>query len=692
MTDIDLSYEVFWADLMRDAESSGEPQQACFFQVYSECAAENGDCSDLLYTPVRRENALPYQADGYAIDQERGELHLVVCDFRARPYLETLNQAEIDSLFRRAERFVDYALKGTLLDQLEETSPEFEASYPIHENASLIARVRLIIFSNARLTARKKTVESKQVGQRTFTYNLLDFTRFNDIVESRGAGEPIEIRLEELDARPLPCIKAHTEGSDYQAYLVVLPGEVLAEIYGRYGPRLLEQNVRTFLQARTKVNRGLIETVINAPEMFFAYNNGLTATAAGVSLCVLPDGTQAIEEIRNLQIVNGGQTTASILYARDRNKANLSRLFVQMKLSVVDAAQIDEIVPKISRYANTQNRISEADFFSGHPFHVEMEKISRRLSTPQKPGALSSDKWFYERARGQYRDRSARGTSADQRKFKSEFPAEQVVGKTDLAKYEIAFEMQPHVVCLGAQKCFMKFAEEVSKRWEVKSDQFNEAYFKEAMGRALVFRWTDSMIAKSDWYQADRGYKAQTVAYTISLMMDKVTGKGKHFDFLRIWNSQEVPDGMKRTLELLAPLVARDIRKAPETVKNIGEYCKRPACWASIQKIDVDLPPAIVDSLVSSDERRRQQRDAAATQAIDSKIDFDVFLFALLGKVDGIREFADRQRLLSPKSSSALSKLASGNFSLAGGEKNALKALFERMQELGFNFPQPPSL
>jgi hypothetical protein len=398
MTDIDLSYEVFWADLMRDAESSGEPQQACFFQVYSECAAENGDCSDLLYTPVRRENALPYQADGYAIDQERGELHLVVCDFRARPYLETLNQAEIDSLFRRAERFVDYALKGTLLDQLEETSPEFEASYPIHENASLIARVRLIIFSNARLTARKKTVESKQVGQRTFTYNLLDFTRFNDIVESRGAGEPIEIRLEELDARPLPCIKAHTEGSDYQAYLVVLPGEVLAEIYGRYGPRLLEQNVRTFLQARTKVNRGLIETVINAPEMFFAYNNGLTATAAGVSLCVLPDGTQAIEEIRNLQIVNGGQTTASILYARDRNKANLSRLFVQMKLSVVDAAQIDEIVPKISRYANTQNRISEADFFSGHPFHVEMEKISRRLSTPQKPGALSSDKWFYERA------------------------------------------------------------------------------------------------------------------------------------------------------------------------------------------------------------------------------------------------------------------------------------------------------
>ena len=181
--------------------------------------------------------------------------------------------------------------------------------------------------------------------------------------------------------------------------LVVMPGKLLAQIYGLYGARLLEQNVRTFLQARTKVNQGIIRTIEESPGMFFAFNNGLTATAAEVELSQAANGGLGVSAMRDLQIVNGGQTTASILYAQDRDKAVLDEVFVQMKLSVVDSERISDVVPLVSRYANTQNRVSEADFFSSHPFHRELERISRMTPAPARAGSLVSTKWFYERKR-----------------------------------------------------------------------------------------------------------------------------------------------------------------------------------------------------------------------------------------------------------------------------------------------------
>jgi hypothetical protein len=687
MSELVTEFEEFTDDLLREAEVSGEPQQACFFQMYADAASENGDCSDLIYTPVRRDGTRGYQIDGYAIDPDQGELHVTICDFRDEEQLESLIHSQIETLFRRAERFVTTALAGDLLPQLEETSPEFEAYYPIYKYRKSIRRIRLIIFSNARFASRKKSVDAKEVDGRTIIYNLLDFTRYTDITKARGGTEPIEIDIAELGGEALPCLLAHTEGSNYQSFLVVIPGELLAQIYGRYGPRLLEQNVRTFLQARTKVNRGIIDTVGNAPEMFFAYNNGITATASGVTLEELPDGGSAIRTLQNLQIVNGAQTTASVLYAKDRNGADLSRVYIQMKLSVVDEELIDEVVPKISRYANTQNRISEADFFAGHPFHLEMEKISRRLSAPQKAGSMSTSKWFYERARGQYKDQVAYGSPAVRRRFEAEFPKGQVVVKTDLAKYELTFARRPDTVSRGAQKCFLDFADTVDKAWDAKQGDFNEAYFKERMAKAIVFRWTDSMVARSDWYKEDRGYKAQTVTYCLALLAEKISQNRKHIDFQKIWNLQDVPEGMKAAIELLAPMVAQKIRQTPDGVKNVGEYCKQQACWAAVSTITTELPSKIKDSLIASDERRLQKKDALDVQAIDREVDFETRLLSLVPHVATITAYAEKELLMSPKTASALKKLQAGRVNLVKSEKNLLRQLFKRMMEYGFEFP-----
>ena len=276
-----------------------------------------------------------------------------------------------------------------------------------------------------------------------------------------------------------------------------------------------------------------------------------------------------------------GQTTASILYARDKEKVNLDSVFVQMKLSVVDEEIRTELIPKISEYSNSQNKVSAADFFATHPFHVQIERMSRRISTPMQEGALISTKWFYERARGQYRDAQAYQSTAQRRKFTTEYPKNQLLVKTDLAKYELTFRQQPHIVCLGAQKCFMEFAKAVDKDWTPEALHFGDGYFRDAMARALIFRWTDRMIAGSEWYLADRAYKSQTVAYTLSYLSYVLSSRSESLDYRRIWNKQELPDSLKQYIESIAVLVAQYIREEPNC-RNAAEYCKKQLCWSGM--------------------------------------------------------------------------------------------------------------
>ena len=511
--DLDEAFERFWAELLFEAEATGDPQAAAFFNLYAKLGTENGDTIDLAYTPVRHEGRGGYQLDGCALDPERGDLYLAVSDFRTGRDLETLNAAQIDTLFERVRRFCERAVRPAFINAIEETSPTFEAAWLIHSGQAQIRRIRVIAFSNARMSTRRKPETSGAVLGVPFVCSVLDFARFAEISAARGGLEPIEIDVNAINGSPLPCLPAHSIDGEHTSYLVAVPGNFLAEIYGLYGARLLEQNVRTFLQAKTKVNAGIVKTLETQPEMFFAYNNGLTATAAGITTARMADGSLGIEAIENLQIVNGGQTTASILYASDsqrrERRADLSRVFVQMKLSVVNPDRLEEVVPKISRFANTQNKISEADFFSSHPVHLVLQRISRQMSAPAKPGSLSGSKWFYERARGQYRDKVAYGTAAEKRRFELEFPLNQLIEKTDLAKYEVTFECRPHIVSRGAQKCFLDYAEKVGKAWDASEASFNEHWFRTVVAEAIAFRWTDRMIAASAWYQEDRGYKAQ---------------------------------------------------------------------------------------------------------------------------------------------------------------------------------------
>jgi hypothetical protein len=678
------AFEQFWQDLLVEADATGDPQNEAFFRLYAELAAENGDCLDLTYMPARREGRGGFQIDGYAIDTERGELQVAICDLHPERTLQTLNAADLQSLTGRVERFCELTADPQFLLQVDEASPAWEVAHHIREARHQIRRIRCLIFTNARLSMRRKVIEATRILGVEAAVNVMDFGRYSEMVLAQAGFDPIEIDIQELNRGPLPCLQAHLPGGDYRSFLVVMPGELLSNLYGMYGTRLMEQNVRTFLQVKTKVNKGINQTIRESPEMFFAYNNGITATATDVVVTESEGGT-ALRSISNLQIVNGGQTTASLLQARDKNGADLSGIFVQMKLSVVKPELVETIVPNISRFANTQNRISEADFFSGHPFHVELEKLSKQITPPVAPGELVARSWFYERARGQYANALSALTGASRRKFEAEYPRKQVIKKTELAKYILSYECKPYVVSQGEQKCFKTYADEIKEVWEKSRDRFNETYFRQAIAQTILFRYVDEMIGRSAWYREHRADKAAIVAYTISWLLNHLRQRhGQELNLGRFWSEQAVPGEVQRALQVIAPRVAERIRSTPYEVKRVSDYVRDVRCWTDVARMDVALHEAdLLGCCLSVEEARNLERDAVRKLKVDTEIEFDTVLLQLIPRASQIRAFARSRKILSPLADKALKQMETRAMSLSRSDRNALKNLFERIDALG---------
>lgn len=316
--------------------------------------------------------------------------------------------------------------------------------------------------------------------------------------------------------------------------------------------------------------------------------------------------------MRNFQIVNGGQTTASIHAALRNKEADLDRVFVQMKLSIVNSDKALQIVPKITEYANTQNRVSAADFFSNHPFHIRMEEFSRRLYAPSKDGTFRQSKWFYERARGQYQDARGHLTRAERRRFDREYPRAQMFTKTDLAKFVNVWRDRPEVVSKGAQKNFADFASFIGGEWKKHRNDFNEMYFREAIAKAIVFRSVERLVTKQPWYQG--GYRANVVAYAIAKLARDVGQRNQSINFERIWENQSIAPGLRDALVVSAKAAHDVIVDPPDRMRNVTEWAKQQACWHRVMGLHVTWPQALVTELASANERNEARRSAVKDQ------------------------------------------------------------------------------
>lgn len=645
----------FRQELLAGAEANESFQLAEFMEAVATELTETGFVEGFEFCHYRAQRGM--RVDGYWFNDE-GSLDLFVADFDCRGELASLTKTEVDAAFKRLAGFFEASASKELWRELEVTAPEYGLSRQISERKNLIRHINLYLVSERTLSDRIQSLPDGDINGIPSSYHIWDISRLQRQRSSRTHKEPLDLDFIEMFGTGIPCLPAHLGSDAYQSFLIVMPAEILSGLYEKFGARLLEQNVRCFLQARGKVNQGIRSTILNEPSMFFAYNNGVTATAQNVEVEKGEGGLQ-ITKMMDLQIVNGGQTTASLFHTKRKDKAALSNIFVQMKLSVVDSAASEIVVPKISEYANTQNRVNAADFFSNHAFHIRMEEFSRRLWAPAQQGAQRETKWFYERARGQYADAQSKLTIAEQRRFKAENPKPQMFTKTDLAKFENVWDDHPRWVNLGAQKNFARYAHRIGREWEKSenaSDSFSEFYFRRAIARGLVFRAAEKVVSAQPWYG---GYRANIVAYSIAIINEIAKRQNKTIDFLKIWNAQGIDTILEATLAAVAKEVNDDIVQPPQGISNISEWCKRDACWTRLQsrigEIEELLPQEFADGLLSHEDKAIEVKTARKTQKIDNGIEAQRRVLEIpVAHWSRVQSVLSTKRLLSAKEISAL--------------------------------------
>lgn len=629
----------------RHADADGRFLEDTFFEVFCEQLVEAGELES--FDRAHYQGARGVRVDGYGGDPaySEGILTLIIADYEQSHSVETLTATDMDATFNRASAFVKKSLDPSFRRSLEETSPGFGLADLIGNSWSSVHKVRLVLITNRVLSARVDGRVAGELHGKPVVYSVWDLGRLERYSSSGRSREEIVVEMDEHGG-PVAALPAHLTDAGYEAYLLVMPGQQLASIYGRWGARLLEQNVRVFLQAKGGVNKGIRNTIENDPEMFFAYNNGITATAEAV-LATKDKGALAVTGLRNLQIVNGGQTTASI-YAASNKKVDLSKVFVQMKLSVIPPERAEVVVPKISEYANSQNRVNAADFFANHPFHLKIKEFSQRVFAPSPDGAFRESKWFYERARGQYQDARGSLTASAVKKFELEYPKYQVFSKTDLAKFLNIWDGYPEIVSRGAQKNFAHFAVNIGRAWEKTPDAFNEVFFKHLIAKAIVFRATEDLVTKQPWYEG--GYRANIVAYAVAKIAHDVRESQGSVNLDGIWRSQSISSVMQVALAVVAEQVNNVLINPPAGVKNVTEWAKQPACWTRVQALRIPWPAAWRTELLTRDEQEQLEQDGIRDQKMLNGIEAQT---AVVSAGPGIwrelKDWAVERRLLSQK-------------------------------------------
>ena len=606
---------------LAESEDEGLMLADSFTQTIFDMLSEAGEFEDPLVCYHRSRGM---EVSGYGVDEDEGRLDLFLSLHTNTEPPATVTRQQVTVAFRRLRQFLEWCLGGGYIE-LEESSPVFDMAAHIHGMGGSFSQVRLCVLTDGRTTV--ETLPLDQLGDISVTSSLWDIVRLHRLSLAGQQRERISIDFSERFGQPLPCLMADSLGDGYRAFLMLLPGHVLRAIYADFGPRLLERNVRSFLQARGKVNRGIRDTISGEPERFLAYNNGITMTAEAVDITHTPDGS-AITHLEGLQIVNGGQTTASML-ATGRGRADLSHVYVAAKLIEIESGtDHDDLVRNVSRYANSQNSISGADFSANDPFHVEIERLSRTLWAPATAGVQRQTKWFYERARGQYQDaRASQTTPARRRMFLSENPTKQKFTKTDLAKFENTWDQLPHMVSLGAQKNFSDYVIRISERDQMVVDT---SYFERLIAKAILFRSAERIVQQQNF----GGYRANIVTYTLALLSHATS---QRIDLQSIWREQALSENLRIAIAELSHEVYRIIDNS-RGGRNTTEWCKSERCWEQVRsQASREAVARISSELMDLSSTREEQKRTVSNLSAD--------YVANLERVVGVS--SDRWRMLA---------------------------------------------
>ncbi|UQZ90580.1 hypothetical protein C4J81_15745 [Deltaproteobacteria bacterium Smac51] len=564
-----------------------------------------------------------------SLEHSTNSVNLLYADYNPNQ-ITNITNTDINKHSNQMISFVENAIKGYFVNA-EQSNPAVQLALDIKRNTADIYKIHLFIISTNQLSKRVKNIELDDILILDKTYKVeLDIIDFEKIFNAQLAStekEDVIIDVTEFGFDGIQCIRADIGTGSYEAYLAVVPGEFLSNIYKRFGPRLLERNVRSFLQLRGGVNKGIRGTILNERQNFFSYNNGISTTAKSVELDSILEKGLCITSFTDLQIINGGQTTASLASASIKDEALLDGIFVQMKLTVTrdESDEGGEFVRKISQYANSQNKVTSADLASNHPFYLRIEELSRKIYSPPSKGLPYQTLWFFERSRGQYDQPKMKMSKGERATYERINPHNQRFDKTDLAKYINSADMLPYNVAWGREINSVRFQVEMEKQWRNDPSIFNESYYRDLIAKAITFLTIRKTILGLDWYKENKGYLVQLVTYTFSRLIYEAQNLGKMLNYRQIWDRQELPDFLIDDIGRIAYAI-RELLISPNH-GNIETYCKNKDCWSAVSDIPIRLSDSTKIFLISKDDGRDEKMAAKRNQEFSDELSAEVQVF-----------------------------------------------------------------
>lgn len=571
-------------EFVKDNDDYGWEEQDFFTSVILDYLEDVGEVESSVICPYR---AYGVQMNAYVFSEDYEILTIYVSIYYLGNEIKSALKTDIDAAIKRAMQVYRRATND-LYKSFEKDNDTYEFAHSVYKHKADTKHVNIVALTNG--NCKPIPFKNVKIGVADVSFSIWDMDRLYRCISSGKMRETIEIDFKEMFGQGIPCL-VNKDASEYEACLAIIPGNILASVYAEHGSRLLEKNVRSFLQVKGNVNKGIRNTLKMEPEMFLAYNNGISVTAESVTVESAEDGSKFISKIRDMQIVNGGQTTASIYNITKEKDSNvdLAKVYVQMKITVIKAEEkMDEMVHKISEYANTQNKVQMADFSSNDPFNRKIEDLSRVIWAPATNGQKPNN-WFFERARGQYSDMLSReGTPAKRKAYKATHP---LFTKTDMAKYENTWNQLPYFVSEGAQKNFKRFMVSVKERGNFVPD---EKYYQLLVAKAIMYRRTEKLVSKQKY----GGYRANIVTYTLALISHK---SAQRIDLFKIWREQGLTDVLENEIVRASGIVQKFIVNPPGGA-NVSEYCKKKSCWDNLLKIDYEISEELRKELISGNE------------------------------------------------------------------------------------------
>lgn len=607
----------------------------------------------LSYVHPNSQGGIDWKINGFCLkdlakDENKKEYYETLdlfITFYKNEYDYNITKDDYTKSLNQIKRFINSALKRHI-DYIDKSNTElYHLIGTIGKQGKEFDRINVYFLINGFSNHEKEKIEIADADVFVHTW---DVARLFKISESNSVHEPIEIEFESFteDGKGLQCLQVPSIDEMYDCYLAIVPGEVLAKLYKEYSNELLESNVRAFLGQAGKFNKGIRDTIRSKPQMFLPYNNGITATAESVETKV-KDNQLEITKLNDFQIVNGGQTTASLYHTQKKFKdADLSKIFVQMKLTVIkDKEQKNIEVPNISRFANSQNKVSELDLSSNNPYFVQIENLSRKKYVVNPENKNHPRLWFFERANGQYRETLNKLTPAQQRAFKEQNPTSLKFVKSDIAKFINGWELEPHFVAQGSQKNFIHYTKKITDLVS-KNKMPGENFYRKLIANAIFFKTIDQLFGRKGVNAiGDTSLKALTVAYTVSFFHYLTNNR---IDLWKIYDEQKIDDALSSHLSKLLVFVYNHII-TEASGSLISEYAKRQSSWEKLKNTSYseDLIKTLNSYLISEEEKlQRENEKEIDTNSVEEHI-YNISEIKKLGNKfwDGFRIYLDKNKI-----------------------------------------------